>query len=64
MKNNNFKHTSYCGERERERKEKKSISYKIKMEKTLMVSVKEESVLNTGKKDSAIEGEKERERRN
>lgn len=34
------------------------------MEKTLMVSVKEESVLNTGKKDSAIEGEKERERRN
>ena len=27
-----------------------------------MVSVKEESVLNTGKKDSAIEGEKERER--
>ena len=50
--------------RERERKEKKSISYKIKMEKTLMVSVKEEPVLNTGKKDSAIEGEKERERRN
>lgn len=32
------------------------------MEKTLMVSVKEEPVLNTGKKDSAIEGEKERER--
>ena len=36
------------------------------MEKTLMVSVKEEPVLNTGKKKkkSAIEGEKEREKRN
>ena len=37
------------------------------MEKTLMVSFKEEPLLNTGKKDSTIEGEKkerEREREN
>ena len=32
------------------------------MEKTLMVSFKEEPLLNTGKKDSTIEGKKERER--